>query len=902
MALFGNKAVQSRIDEAVKIMDKMTEGDFTGQIETSGTDIAAPLMKALKTTQLAFTKRSEEAHRNKETNVELKALLDLTTSYLGRIAQGDIPEKIEGDYKGEYSSFKNNMNATINTLIAAKLNSDFNQRAKSALDNVSTGVMIADNDRNIIYVNASVKKILKEAEADIRKQLPNFNAERLIGVNIDSFHKNPAHQAQMLAQLNATYVAKINIGNCILQVTANPVIGNKGERLGAVAEWLDMTEQLATTEHQQKLAAENTRIRNALDNVITNVMIADNERNIIYMNKSVTAMLTNAEADIRKALPNFRVATILGSNMDQFHKNPAHQRNLLATFTNTHRAEIQVGVRTFTLTANPILTDKNERVGSVVEWRDRTDQVAAENDINAMVEAAIEGELSTRISLAGKEGFNHDLAENINTMLDAITRPLNIVADHLAHIAVGDIPPRITEEFKGEYAALRKNMNATTGILSGFVDSIHYVSGEHDKGDIDTLIDESRFEGSFKIMAKGVNAMVNGHINDEKKALACIKEFGEGNFNAPLQRFPGKKVFINETIEQVRANLQAVMEDTSMLAEAALEGRIQIRADASKHYGDFRNIVEGINATLETIVNPIIIVNEVIDSINTAAREISAGNADLSHRTEQQAASLEETAASMEELASTVKQNADNAKQARQMAETASDVAIKGGNMVQQVVVTMSAINESARKIVDIISVIDGIALQTNILALNAAVEAARAGEQGRGFAVVASEVRNLAQRSAAAAKEIKALISDSVEKVEDGSKLVGDAGKTMDEIVSSVRRVTDIMTEIAAASIEQSSGIGQVNQAVTQMDDVTQQNAALVEQAAAAAESLEEQASMLSETMSQFRIDSVGGRSAISPRKVNFQVSHKPAPRLSSTASKPSKQSKSNDDEWTEF
>ncbi len=528
--------------------------------------------------------------------------------------------------------------------------------------------------------------------------------------------------------------------------------------------------------------------------------------------------------------------------------------------------------------------------------------MAAENDINAMVEAAIEGELSTRISLAGKEGFNHDLAENINTMLDAITIPLNIVADHLAHIAVGDIPPRITEEFKGEYAALRKNMNATTGILSGFVDSIHYVSGEHDKGDIDTLIDESRFEGSFKIMAKGVNAMVNGHINDEKKALACIKEFGEGNFNAPLQRFPGKKVFINETIEQVRANLQAVMEDTSMLAEAALEGRIQIRADASKHYGDFRNIVEGINATLETIVNPIIIVNEVIDSINTAAREISAGNADLSHRTEQQAASLEETAASMEELASTVKQNADNAKQARQMAETASDVAIKGGNMVQQVVVTMSAINESARKIVDIISVIDGIALQTNILALNAAVEAARAGEQGRGFAVVASEVRNLAQRSAAAAKEIKALISDSVEKVEDGSKLVGDAGKTMDEIVSSVRRVTDIMTEIAAASIEQSSGIGQVNQAVTQMDDVTQQNAALVEQAAAAAESLEEQASMLSETMSQFRIDSVGGRSAISPRKVNFQVSHKPAPRLSSTASKPSKQSKSNDDEWTEF
>lgn len=243
------------------------------------------------------------------------------------------------------------------------------------------------------------------------------------------------------------------------------------------------------------------------------------------------------------------------------------------------------------------------------------------------------------------------------------------------------------------------------------------------------------------------------------------------------------------------------------------------------------------------------------DSVATATGQIAAGNQDLSSRTEQQASSLEETAASMEELTSTVKQNADNAQQANQLALTATSVAIKGGDAVSKVVNTMDAINDSSRKIADIIGVIDGIAFQTNILALNAAVEAARAGDQGRGFAVVASEVRALAQRSATAAKEIKALIDDSVSKVEQGTQQVSDAGKTMDEIVSSVRQVTDIMGEITAASKEQTAGIEQINQAVAQMDQVTQQNAALVEEAAAAADSLQSQADQLQRAVSVFRL-----------------------------------------------
>jgi methyl-accepting chemotaxis protein len=293
-------------------------------------------------------------------------------------------------------------------------------------------------------------------------------------------------------------------------------------------------------------------------------------------------------------------------------------------------------------------------------------------------------------------------------------------------------------------------------------------------------------------------------------------------------------------------------------------------------------LLQALKLMNENLVNLVGQVRSGTESISTGAKQIASGNADLSSRTEEQASSLEETASSMEELTSTVKQNAENAKQANQLAAGASGVALKGGQVVGQVVQTMSSINESSKKIVEIISVIDGIAFQTNILALNAAVEAARAGEQGRGFAVVATEVRTLAQRSAAAAKEIKTLIGDSVHKVEDGTKLVDEAGKTMEEIVSAVKRVTDIMAEISAASQEQSSGIEQVNQAVTQMDQTTQQNAALVEEAAAAAESMQEQAENLVQAVAVFKLAEGAVRPAAQAKaeKHAASVTHLPAPK----------------------
>jgi len=406
-------------------------------------------------------------------------------------------------------------------------------------------------------------------------------------------------------------------------------------------------------------------------------------------------------------------------------------------------------------------------------------------------------------------------------------------------------------DLTGKVSAVNDNFAAVTGYSkqeivgnhhSMFVDSVYRASSEY-KQFWESLNRGEAQIGQIKRVGKGgkeiwLQAIYNPILDLNGKPYKVVK-------------------YATDITEQHNASamLEKAVAESQQVIEQAKSGDLTQRVSLEGKTGAISSLCDGINALMDKMTEVVVQVKEAGETINTAAGEIATGNNDLSSRTEQQASSLEETASSMEELSSTVKQNAENAKQANQLAAAASGVAVKGGTVVGEVVTTMADINSSSRKIEDIISVIDGIAFQTNILALNAAVEAARAGEQGRGFAVVAGEVRNLAQRSAAAAKEIKQLISDSVAKVQDGTKLVEDAGKTMEEIVSSVQRVTDIMGEISAASSEQSSGIDQVNTAITSMDEVTQQNAALVEEAAAAAESLVEQAANLVDTVNGFKL-----------------------------------------------
>lgn len=460
-------------------------------------------------------------------------------------------------------------------------------------------------------------------------------------------------------------------------------------------------------------------------------------------------------------------------------------------------------------------------------------------------------------------GAYKEMAMGLNSMVKGHLEVSDKAMSVVRAFGDGDFSIQI-EDLPGKKADIKLTIESVRNNIKTLIADMNRMSHSHDLGDIDAKIDTNKFKGAYQEMAEGVNQMVAGHIDLNKKAIQVVEAFGEGDFNQRLEQFPGKKAFINQAIEQVRSNLQMLSEDAIMLSNAAKNGEIEVRADVERHRGDFRKIIEGVNTTLDIIVEPILVVKEAVYAINNAAQEISNGNNDLSVRTEKQASSLEETTVSIEELSSKVNQNSTNAKQARFLANEASHVATYGGQSVDEIINMMSSLNESAKKIEEITSVIDSIAFQTNILALNAAVEAARAGEEGRGFAVVAGEVRNLAQRSAAAAKEIKHLINESVSQTSEGVTQVKSAGKTMTEIVNSVQKVNEIIDAIAHATSEQSLEIQQVTEAINQIDEVTQQNSALVEEAAAAAESLAEQSLNLSDAVSVFKV--TGGH--INPSK----------------------------------
>ncbi|MFF7399305.1 methyl-accepting chemotaxis protein [Achromobacter sp. NPDC008082] len=495
--------------------------------------------------------------------------------------------------------------------------------------------------------------------------------------------------------------------------------------------------------------------------------------------------------------------------------------------------------------------------------------------------------LSVRQSTLIKDAYTQMLRATIRADIAAAQRAAgdaNGAADNSRTVQqlIADANKKM-EAFKGVPKVTALGKAAEGELLSSFSSfsgALQAMMGALDKGDAATYLTlkntqagaaSAAFFKQLNEFAGNINAFSEDQVQASRAQASTMAYVYLALAVLIVAVSLGAFLFMNRVILRP---LRAVSDSFDKIAGGDLTVRVE--AGSSNEIGQ---LMAAVKRMQESLTRTVTAVRRGVDEINVGSREISAGNTDLSSRTEQQAASLEETAASMEQLASTVKQNADNARQANQLAASASDVAERGGSAVSEVVNTMQGISASSRKISEIVSVIDGIAFQTNILALNAAVEAARAGEQGKGFAVVAGEVRSLAQRSAQAAKEIKGLIEDSVSKVGAGSQQVERAGATMQEIVASVKRVTDIMGEISAASDEQSSGIDQVNRAVSQMDEVTQQNAALVEQAAAAAGSLQEQAERLVQAVAVFKINA--GEVIEVPARQLAQQPQRRAPRV---------------------
>jgi methyl-accepting chemotaxis protein len=498
-------------------------------------------------------------------------------------------------------------------------------------------------------------------------------------------------------------------------------VGKRNDEIGALLRSIKSTQIKLGFDviDAREQAANALRIKTALDNVSSNVMMADPESTIIYMNRSAEQMFRNNEEYLAQSIPNFRADGLFGRNMDKLYQDPRQQLPLLNTLTETTRFDFAINGRSFRVVANPVFDDRGDRLGTATEWSDRTAEVAVEHEIDSIVAAAQDGDLGQRISLQDKSDFFLQLATRINALIDVMDNVFSDIAEVMGYLAKGDLNRSIGTEYVGTFGKVKDDINSTM------------------------------------------------------------------------------------------ANLKDIV--------------AQMRGSA--------------------------------DVIAMASEEISSGNNNLSVRTDQQASALQETASSMEVLTSTVKHNAANAQQANQVAAGAKQSAERGGEVVSNAVRAMNDINIASGKIAEIVGVIDEIAFQTNLLALNASVEAARAGEQGRGFAVVATEVRNLAGRSATAAKEIKELIEDTVGKVRTGAELVNESGETLEEIVSGVQKVDIIVSEIAAASTEQSAGIERINGVVASLDELTQQNAALAEQTSSASASLSDKARGMDELMSFFAV-----------------------------------------------
>ena len=660
-----------------------------------------------------------------------------------------------------------------------------------------------------------------------------------------------------------------------------------------------MLEAHQSMESSEMTNQDNTKqelaiLRSAVEGSSTALMMCDKNRVITFANPSVMKLLENRLTELRTVFPRLDLSKVVGTCIDDFHKDPSLQKNILSDIDNLpYRNQIQLLDIHFDLNATAIVDEDGSYMGNMVEWQDITEireEQAKNIDYQGQIDAI--GKVMGVISF-NMDGTIIDINQNF---LDVVGyKKEEVIGQHHSMFADSELAasPEYTEFWaklnRGEFDAGEYKRIGNGGKEIWLQASYNPIMDLNGK--------------PFKVVKYATD--ISGQKQGELAVQSLIQaaQSGELEQRIELENHSGSMKTIAGNVNDLMDAVLKPINEAIRITQALAEGDLTKTIDESEYLGSFNTLAVAINTTVERLSETVSEINDSSENIGTAATEISEGNLDLSQRTESQASSLEETASSMEELTSTVRQNSDNARQANQLAASSREQAEKGGSVIKEAIDAMTAISSSSKKVTDIIGVIDEIAFQTNLLALNAAVEAARAGEQGRGFAVVASEVRNLAQRSASAAKEIKELINDSGEKVKEGSMLVDESGRTLEEIVASSKKVGDIISEIAAAGQEQTQGIEQVTKAIGQMDEMTQQNAALVEEAAAASESLDEQGKNLQRLMSFFSVDG-----ATPDEKPVAKA--KPAPKKAKVAAKKAKAAPkrkpapvtAQDDEWDEF
>lgn len=666
-------------------------------------------------------------------------------------------------------------------------------RLRGAVDSAQTAIMMVDRDFIVTYVNGSTRALLQQHEEEFRSVWPDFRADDILGTCIDRFHKDPGHQRRMLTDpARLPHRTDISVGRLRFSLTVSAQFDLEGNYIGNTLEWADVTEL-------RRREDENTRLQAAVDGAQTAIMMVDRDFIVTYVNEETRALLSRHEETFRQVWPDFSADAIIGTCIDRFHKDPSHQRRMLDDPRRLpHRTDIKIGDLRFSLTVSAQMDPSGNYVGNTLEWADVT-EMRKNEDLNAYFRSQIEAiSRSQSMITFDLDGIVVDVNDNFCTVTGYARE--EVVGQHHRMFV-------LPEEAQGHaYAQFWERLRRG-----------EYVSGE------------------FKRLGKGGRPI-----------------WIQGSYNAILGA-DGKPMRVVKFANDVTGRKSAVEQVTEILQLMA-EGDLTPRIDEPLE-GEFETIRKNVNSMLDRFGNTVSQILTSAEEVASAAAQISSGTADLSQRTETQAANLQETAASMEQLSTTVKQNAENAQYANEVSGKAQVAATEGGDIVAQAVEAMARISQSSTKIAEITSVIDGIAFQTNLLALNAAVEAARAGDAGRGFAVVATEVRNLAQRSAEAAKDITGLINESSAQVRDGVDLVNRTGMSLKEIVQSIKHVSDTVSQIAEASQEQSAGIEGINTAISQMDEMTQQNAALVEENAAAAGTLQDQAAGMNTEMQFFTV-----------------------------------------------